>query len=170
MLWSNVLRLRLSFLGDNSCSFATSESLSTPQKSLLCHPMLCDTKTRRLKDMNKFCFSFYCIYLFACLCTSVHTCMPSTQVQLSGQHLEVCPLLLPNRSREIKHQINTPGIFYLFFLHHFMLLTVASVTWPLSPSLRNAWVGQQQHWAVFKVTLCSRVWYWLCPHGWRRLQ
>lgn len=112
----------MSFLGDNSCSFATSESLSTPQKSLLCHPMLCDTKTRRPKDMNKFCFSFYCIYLFACLCTSVHTCMPSIQVQLSGQHLEVCPLLLPNGSREIKHQINTPGIFYLLFLHHFLLL------------------------------------------------
>lgn len=81
----------LSFLGAIGVPLLHQRALAHPSPYFV---TLCYV-TVRLEDMDKLCFSFYCIYLFACLCTSVHTCVPSTQVQLRGQHLEVV-LLLPN--------------------------------------------------------------------------
>jgi hypothetical protein len=63
--------------------------LSIPSKSLLCHPMSCDTR-----DMNS-CFVivvlflvFNYIYLFVCLCKSLHTCTTqSTTLRSVGESL-----------------------------------------------------------------------------------
>lgn len=73
--------------------------------------MFWDTKTRRHEQMGFFffacCFSFL-LRLYICVCTSLHTCVPSTQVKLRSV-FSPATRWVPG----IKHQVNTPGIFYL---------------------------------------------------------
>lgn len=70
--------------------------------------------TLRLEDMNKWVFFFllvvlvfYCVYIFVCV-QALPTCVSSTQVKLRSV-FSPATRWVPG----IKHQVNTPGIFYL---------------------------------------------------------